>query len=273
MARYIFVGGLHRSGTSLIARAIAAHPQVEAIDDSPAPEDEGVYLQGAIPHTARDGRPGAFAHDPAQHLTEASRFNTVDTMRYIGAQWDEWYPRALPWRVEKSPVNLLRARLYQQLFPSSVFVFVVRHPVAVSMATRKWSDRTPAELMAHWGAAHDLLQQDLAFLHRWVIVRYEDFVGDPDAQLRRVAAAAELPDFGTFADETTDRNAAYMAEADSLVPALSLPACAAAFGYSGGPDRIAPMPAPAGRHVYHSITRRIATAHRGSGNHAVSSVS
>jgi len=256
MTRYIFVGGLHRSGTSLVARAIAAHPQVGSIAGSPAPEDEGVYLQGAIPHTARDGRPGAFAHDPAQHLTEASRFNTLGTLRHIEAQWDAWYPRALPWRVEKSPVNLLRGRLYQQMFPSSVCVFVVRHPVAVGMATSKWSDGSQADLLAHWQAAHALLLGDLAYLHRWVVVRYEDFVRDPDAQLRRIAALAELPDFAPFAEAVTNRNAAYLAEA----PALTLPPAAAAFGYSDGPAGAgdAPMPAPAGRHVYHGITRRIA---------------
>ena len=269
MVRYIFVGGLHRSGTSLISRAIAAHPSVEGIDGSPAPEDEGVYLQGAIPHTARDGRPGAFAHDPVQHLTEASRFNTLDTLRHIEAQWDGWYPRALPWRVEKSPVNLLRARLYQQMFPSSVFVFVVRHPVAVSMATRKWSDRSLPELMDHWQAAHALLLDDLTFLHRWAIVRYEDFVRDPDAQLQRIAALAELSGFAPCGEEVTNRNAAYLAEAPELV----LPAVAEAFGYIADSVCNTPMPAPAGRHVYHSVTRRIASSHRASGNHVVSSSS
>lgn len=261
--RYIFVAGLHRSGTSLVARAIAGHPRVGAIAGSPAPEDEGVYLQGAIPHTAKDGRPGAFAHDPAQHLTEASRFNTLDTLRYIEAQWDRWYDPALPWRVEKSPVNLLRTRLYQQMFPSCVFVLVTRHPVAVSMATRKWSEDSFDGLMAHWGAAHDIVLDDLACLHRWIIVRYEDFVAGPDVQLDRIAALAELPAFAPFADAVADRNADYL----SAAPPAALPGCAARFGYGDAPGWTVPMPAPAGRHVYHSITRRIEEARAGTGTH------
>ena len=253
MMRYIFVGGLHRSGTSLIARAIASHPLVETIAESPAPENEGVYLQGAIPHTARDGQPGVFAFDPVQHLTESSRFNTLDTLRYLETQWDPWYPHKLPWRVEKSPVNLLRARLYQQLFPSCVFVFVVRHPVAVSMATLKWSDKSLRELLAHWQAAHALLQEDLTYLHRWIIVRYEDFVLDPDTQLMRIAALAELADFAQFSEEASDRNAAYLAEA----PELILAPTATAFGYSTGSASVGSMCISAGRHVYNSITRLI----------------
>ena len=68
--RYLFVAGLHRTGTSLLARMIAAHSQISAIENAPVPEDEGAYLQGAIPHTALSGRPGHYATDPAQHFVE-----------------------------------------------------------------------------------------------------------------------------------------------------------------------------------------------------------
>ena len=70
--RHIFVAGLHRSGTSLIARLLAEHPDIAAITDAPVPESEGCYLQGAIPHAARHGVPGHFATDPEQHLVEGS---------------------------------------------------------------------------------------------------------------------------------------------------------------------------------------------------------
>jgi len=255
MSRYIFVAGLHRSGTSLIARSIAAHPAISAISGSPAPEDEGVYLQGAIPHTALHGRPGAFAHDPAQHLTEDSRFNTLDTARHIAAQWNPWYDARAPWRLEKSPVNLLRARLYQQLFPSCVFVFVTRHPLAVTMATRKWSDRSAQELMDHWDAAHALLLADLPYLHRWVVLRYEDFAASPQDQLDRVTALAELPPVAVTTEAVASTNDAYFEEA----PAGLRSAVAREFDYSL--DAVCtgtgPMPRPAGHHVYRSVMEEI----------------
>ncbi len=134
--RYVFVGGLHRSGTSLVARLIAGLPGVGAITDAPVPENEGVYLQGAIAHTALHGAPMRFATDPAQHHTEGSRHDTLETRLRIEA---DWAPHFGPghWRVEKSPVNLTRMRLYQQLFPLSQFVVVMRHPEAVAAATAK----------------------------------------------------------------------------------------------------------------------------------------
>lgn len=138
--RYIFVGGLHRSGTSLVARLLAGLPGVGAVEGAPVPENEGAYLQGAIPHTARHGVPGRFAHDPDQHLVEGCRYDTRGTRDRMEADWAPWFPAGTGWRVEKSPVNLLRMRLYQQLFPTSQFVVVVRHPVAVARATAKWTD-------------------------------------------------------------------------------------------------------------------------------------
>lgn len=135
--RYVFVGGLHRSGTSLTARLIGASDGVARILDAPAPENEGAYLQGAIPHDASAGRPMHFATDPAQRMTETHPLNRLETRLRMEADWAPWFAQApnapdAPWRVEKSPVNLTRMRLLQQLFPLSQFVVVIRHPEPVA---------------------------------------------------------------------------------------------------------------------------------------------
>jgi hypothetical protein len=241
-ARYIFVGGLHRSGTTLIADLIASADGVGAIAGAPVPEQEGVYLQGAIPHDARSGIPGSFAFDPAAHLTEDSSYNRLEVARRMAAEWDPWFPPDAKLRVEKSPVNLLRSRLYQCLFPTAMFVFVVRHPVAVARATAKWSDRSEAERVDHWEHAHALLASDLAHLHNYVIVRYEDLAADPVRELARIAAL-----IGTTvpvpAAPIENRNAAYAGAPVSVGPV------AASFGY--GPDLSVPTtPRIAGGHHY-----------------------
>ncbi|MCF7779666.1 sulfotransferase [Sulfitobacter sp. M220] len=189
--RYVFVGGLHRSGTSLVARLIGDLPGVSAINAAPVPEKEGVYLQGAIPHTARHGTPMHFATDPAQHHIEGSDFDRLETQMRLQRDWAPYFAEA-PWRVEKSPVNLTRMRLYQQLFPLSQFVVVTRHPEAVAAATSKWVDMDHATMMDHWLHAHDIVQQDLAYLHAVMTVRYEDLVADPTATLARLAAFLEV---------------------------------------------------------------------------------
>ena len=254
-SRYVFVGGLHRSGTSLLARLLGAHPEVEGIEGAPVPENEGVFLQGAIPHTARDGVPGAFAQDPVQHLTEASPLNTLATRDYLEACWDRWYPGEAPWRVEKSPVNLLRARLYQQLLPTSQFVFVTRHPAAACGATAKWSGRGAAALLGHWGHAHDLLLGDLPYLHCWIIVRYEDLTADPAAELARVCAFLGLP---AKAPEEVVREGLNEPYFEAWPEGLDLPESAAALGYGLDPPSVGPMRTARGRHYFNERTALIA---------------
>ena len=40
--RFVFIGGLHRSGTTLLGRALAEHPAVSGFADTGVPADEDV---------------------------------------------------------------------------------------------------------------------------------------------------------------------------------------------------------------------------------------
>ncbi|GAB5349883.1 sulfotransferase family protein [Alteriqipengyuania sp. 357] len=174
--RYVFVAGLHRTGTSLLARLLGDHSRIAAIENAPVPENEGCYLQGAIPHTALHGRPGHFATDPAQHLIEGCAFDTLETKQRIESDWARWFGAGSPRRVEKSPVNLTRMRLYQQLFPTCQFVIILRHPAAMAAALRKWMADDASELIDYGLDAYDIVAQDLLYLHSALVIRYEDLV-------------------------------------------------------------------------------------------------
>ena len=192
--RFIFVAGMHRTGTTLLARIIGSHPQVAAISDSPAPENEGCYLQGAIPHTALHGRPGHYATAPEEHYTEASAYNTLETKERLLADWRPWFASEKPWWIEKSPVNLTRMRLYQQLFPLSQFIVILRHPQVMAAALAKWVDTDPQELVRYALDAYDLMAIDLAYLHSVLVIRYEDLVANADGIRRSSFAFLSLDD-------------------------------------------------------------------------------
>ncbi|QFU08728.1 Sulfotransferase domain protein [Rhodobacteraceae bacterium THAF1] len=227
--RYVFVCGLHRSGTSLLAGLLASHPDIAAIENTDAPEQEGVYLQGAIPHTARHGVPGAFAWDPEQHLTEASRYNSLETALRLKRDWDRVFPGHSPWRVEKSPVNLLRTRLYQQLFPLAHFVFITRHPVATARATAKWTTASEDQLVDHWRHAHQLMLDDLPYLHAALVLRYEDLTADPAASLSALSAFLDLTPIPQPDIDIQNRNADYLNGRKSRLPDIAL-----TLGYGRG---------------------------------------
>ncbi len=192
MTRYVFVAGLHRTGTSLLTRLLSGHPAIGAITGSPAPEDEGCYLQGAIPHTARHGIPGHYALDPAQHHVEGSFYDTLETRRRLVADWDLWFPEQGSWRIEKSPVNLMRMRLYQQLFPLAQFIVILRHPEAMAAALSKWTDRAQQDLVAYALDAYDIVARDLEYLHAACVIRYEDLVRDPERVMAGLFAFLDL---------------------------------------------------------------------------------
>ncbi|WP_424931831.1 sulfotransferase family protein [Amaricoccus macauensis] len=253
--RYVFVGGLHRSGTSLVAQLIGDLPDVAAISDAPVPENEGVYLQGAIPHTARHGIPMHFATDPDQHHIEGSRHDRLEVRERIEADWAPHFG-AGHWRVEKSPVNLTRMRLYQQLFPLSQFVVVMRHPEAVAAAVSKWVDAPPAALLDHWLEAHDIVAKDLPFLHSVLVVRYEDLVADPEATVARLAAFLQVPATGP-AREIRDGNAAYAGRMrlDDVQATR-----AARWGY--GPGMAVAPAEPCARHALRAVVDAVEAAGR-----------
>lgn len=206
--RNLFVCGLHRSGTTLIARAVASHPCVASFKRTQAIEQEGQFLQSILPTDQDFGGPGRFAFDPGAHLTEHSTLATPENATRLTEKWAEFHEPNLPVLVEKSPPNLLRTRLLQALFPQAHFLVVTRHPIAVALATQKWTHTSPFSLVSHWVQAHALLEQDLPYLRRVMILSYEDFVADPAGTVGRVWRFLDLPTHRVEV-EVRDHNPAY----------------------------------------------------------------
>jgi hypothetical protein len=191
--RLLFIGGLHRSGTSLVHRCISSHPQVAGFHDTGVLEDEGQYLQGVYPIGQAHGGPGRFALDPRCHLTESSPLVSRASRERLLEEWGPYWQAGAAVRVEKSPPNLIRMRFLQALFPESAFLMVMRHPVAVACATQKWSHTSWTTLIHHWVAAHEIMLADSAHVSRVHVIRYEDFVRAPDETLHPVWSMLALP--------------------------------------------------------------------------------
>lgn len=190
----VFVGGLHRSGTSLVHRCLALHPAVSGFSDTGVPEDEGQHLQTVYPEDFRLGGAGRFALTPEAQLTERSPLASAQSRARLIAEWGpRWQPGAAV-GVEKSPPNIVRTRFLQALFPNATFVIVVRHPIAVAGATRKGRRRLLGyeRLVRHWVACHAILARDAPLVRRLRIVRYEHLVADPVAALAPVFASVSL---------------------------------------------------------------------------------
>jgi hypothetical protein len=209
----IFLGGLHRSGTTFLARALAAHPAVSGLTGTGVPEDEGEHLQSVYPDSWEHGSVGRFGFAPAAHLTEASPLVTDENRRTLFDEWAPHWDLSRPYLLEKSPPNMLKLRFLEAMFPRSRAVVILRHPVAVAGAHLKWRTRfvrevEPHRLVRHWLHCHEILAADAPCVRHLLLLRYEDLVRDPHGEMARILAFLGLEE-SEAPVEVRDENSKY----------------------------------------------------------------
>lgn len=183
-ARLVFIGGLHRSGTTALGRMLSTHAAMSGFEDTGAEEDEGQHLQSVYPVAQTYGGPGRFARKAAAHLIEPTAAEAVRARTNLMESWAPHWDLERPLLVEKSPPNLMMGRYLQAVFPGSSLVVIIRHPIVVALSTKKWTRRETLErLVRHWFIAHDTLLDDSDRLERVLVLRYEDLIAEPAREL------------------------------------------------------------------------------------------
>ncbi len=192
----VFVGGLHRSGTTPLARLLGAHPQVSAFRDTGVEEDEGQHLQDVYPSARVYGGAGRFAFAPEAHLTESSELAKPANAQRLFDCWSRYWDMSRPYLVEKSPPNLLMTRFLQALFPGSRQVVIVRHPVIVALSTQRWTGRMVpmSRLVEHWLRAHETFLTDAVHLDELHVLKYEHLISETARALDGLAQFLGLAD-------------------------------------------------------------------------------
>ncbi|MGI8631733.1 MAG: sulfotransferase family protein [Solirubrobacterales bacterium] len=177
----VFVAGLHRSGTSLLANVLADHADVTRLSGTGVSQDEGQHLQTVYPPASALGGPGRFASHPDAHLTERSELVSEANRRKLLEAWLPYWDSGRRVLVEKSPPNLVRTRFLQALFPWARFLVIMRHPLAVVAGEKKrvGASSSLASLLRHWLTAHECFLADAPSLSHLRVVRYADLVERP----------------------------------------------------------------------------------------------
>jgi len=201
MEKPIFVFGCCNSGTTLLWQALKKHKGLSG------PDIEGQDLQD-LPHSMRHYLGNATFRLWAIHrfklcyyVTEKD-YNAVDA-----AKIKEVYSRYIvPGTrfITKSPADTLRARLIQAYFPDAYFIAIVRNGYAVSegiVRKRKYDPERPQyeglfttidEAAEQWFRANTIIVSHLKFLKKYMIVKYEDLVQNPEDTLLSILDFCDL---------------------------------------------------------------------------------
>ncbi|GGW86979.1 sulfotransferase family protein [Alteromonas halophila] len=183
---FIFLAGHHRSGTSLLHEILKEHPEISGFSNTGVPEDEGQHLQTVYKPATEFGGPGKYIFNPASQMTEEHPLATSKSAELLLAQWGKYYDNSKSHFIEKSPPNLIRTRFFQKIFPNSKFIVILRHPIAVSYATKKWSKTSVKSLIEHTVLGYEVFMEDKKKLNNVYVLRYEDFVKNPQVEIDAV---------------------------------------------------------------------------------------
>ena len=186
--RYIFVGGFHHSGTSLVHTVLAESTGVASLLGSdPVHEDEGARLQ-RVYSTLSDRKHHTCSPYPlALCLTELDALVDTEAKRLLARTQllDAWSPfwqrtnaSALV-RVEKDP-DLGTLFLKHALFAPATLVAVMRHPL-YSHSTFSSLCSSVFDCVRLWTITWAHTLQRMRSVSSFAIVRYEDFASGETA--------------------------------------------------------------------------------------------
>jgi len=189
--KFIFIIGLHRSGTSFLHDIFRSQTDITGIKyTNTFKYSEGQHLQNILKNDIELGTMGKFMFNPESHQTETSDILKKYSWKDLFSQWSKyWQQPTTDIYVEKSPSNVGRTRLLQALFPNSYFVVIIRHPIVQALSNKYFAKKLPhsdIQYIDHWFKTHEILFNDLKYINNKIIFTYEELINNQNAILNYI---------------------------------------------------------------------------------------
>lgn len=190
--KFIFISGLHRSGTSLLYKILKEQDKISGLSKTNELEDEGQHVQSVYKPAYEFGGVGKFGFDIKARLNEDSELIDENNRRKLYNEWSRFWDLEKNILLEKSPPNIIRTRFLQEMFPNSYFINITRHPIATSIASKKWSKTSLDELINHWITCHEIFDEDKKMIRNIINIKYEDIINNNKKTLDKISKFLNL---------------------------------------------------------------------------------
>ncbi len=200
-----FIVGHHRGGTTLLQAMLSSHSRITVPPETQfflefwprrhrfAPLSEPQARAAAAAFLcSRDSSARDLGLSPAAILAELEPAARAPADLFVALLRAWARRRGKPRAGEKSPGHIHCVGLLARLFPEARFFCCLRDPRAVvaSELSAQWGARSADQIARRWQrvlAAHRALERSLA-PERYLPVRYETLVAEPEAVLREICA-------------------------------------------------------------------------------------
>ena len=190
--KFIFISGLHRSGTSLLYKILKEQDAISGLSKTNELEDEGQHVQTVYKPAYEFGGVGKFGFDINARLNENSKLINEINRKKLFNEWSRFWDLEKTILLEKSPPNIIRTRFLQKMFPNSYFINITRHPIATSIASKKWSKTSLDELISHWIKCHEIFNEDKKMIRNIINIKYEDLINNNEEILAQLSKFLKL---------------------------------------------------------------------------------
>lgn len=183
--RYIFIGGAHKSGSTLLGRILSQSANISAFECTGVPMDEGQWLQNVLIQDVHVGEL-LFGLSEESHLTESDLIRSGIDSELLSC-WKKFWDTNCEYLLEKSPINVLRTRFLQSIFPDSAFLITIRDPRTSYMAAKKTMPHISVKTyFKNWHSIYSTFKEDSKYLKSYAVIHYESLLKNPKKVLQYI---------------------------------------------------------------------------------------